>query len=171
MAIKEYWLNCTRNCTQECREDTLYEWLCSDKIQCNKWRCSKLQKVSWGQSCWAGKEEMALNHLQVVVVHPHLGAGCLAFYLWKLDSQLGRIKGAMYNLILKPWLRSCSLFWRCFQKLGGSSSGRLGWQRIWLWEIQALLPMTGRSLVMSCLLSGQVGPGRYQSAWGCHPWG
>jgi len=58
---------------------------------------------------------MSLNHLQMVVVHPHLGTGCLTFYLWKLDLQLDRIKGAVYNLILKSWLRSCSLFWRCLQ--------------------------------------------------------
>lgn len=79
--------------------------------------CSKLQKVSCGQSCRAGGEEMALNHLQMVMVHPHLSIGCLAFYLWKLDLQLGMIKGANNNLILKPWLRRCSLFWRCLQKL------------------------------------------------------
>lgn len=32
MGIEEHWLNCTRNCTHECREDTLYKLLSCDKI-------------------------------------------------------------------------------------------------------------------------------------------
>lgn len=32
MGIKVHWLNCTKNCAQECREDTLCKWLSADEI-------------------------------------------------------------------------------------------------------------------------------------------
>lgn len=61
---------------------------------------------------------MTLDHLRMVVVRPHLSTACLAFYMWKLDVQLDRIKGMAGILVLKPWLRSGSLFWSSLQLLG-----------------------------------------------------
>lgn len=139
MGIKVHWLNCTRNCTQECREDTLYEWLSADEILYGATsggipgsrkhpRPELLLEERWHQILCRSSGFIPTTALAALL--------CICG-----DLKLDWIEGVIYNQSLGWGVDLCSgdasRSWR-------SSCGRFEWQRIWWWEIQ--LPVIRRSI-------------------------
>lgn len=133
MGIEEHWLNCTGNCTHECRGDTLYEWWSSDKI---------LYSVTSGGTA-SSRKCLEAKVAELVEKRWH---EIICTWLWSvLTSALAALPLTCGNLTcnwtglkgwLMPWLRSWVLSSGVACRIcrsRESSRGRFGWQRVWLW--------------------------------------